>query len=107
MDITVNARHCTIPDSVRNQATQRLLSMRRLDPRLTGGAIVFIAERGERHAEARLAVTGGPPLVGHGSGPTLRSAMDRALDRLARQLKRRRERMTDRRTRSTRRLVAP
>lgn len=105
MEITITARHGTVPDPIRNQAMRRLQRLKRLDRRLTGGAIVFEAERGERRADARLAVAGGPPLVGQGSGPTLRSAMDRALAKLETQLKRRRERMIDRRTRGSGRLV--
>lgn len=106
MEITINARHGTVPDAIRNQATRRLQRLQRLERRLTGGVIVFEAERGERLADARLVMAGGPPLVGQGSGPTLRSAMDRALERLETQLKRRRERLIDRRTRGSGRLVA-
>jgi ribosomal subunit interface protein len=107
MEITINARHCTVPDSLRNQATQRILRLQRLHRRLTGGTIVFEVEREARRAEARLAVAGGPPLIGHGQGATLRAAMDGALDRLERQLKRRSERLIARRSRSARRFAAP
>jgi ribosomal subunit interface protein len=105
MEITINARHCTVPDSLRNQATQRIHRLQRLHRRLTGGTIVFEVEREVRRAEARLAVAGGPPLISRGEGPTLRAAMDNALDRLARQLKRRRERIITRRSRSARDLA--
>ena len=107
MEITINARHLTLPDSLRNQVTQRLTRMQRLNRRITGGTIVFDIERGIRRAEARLAVAGGPPLLGHGKGPTLRAAMDGALERLERQLKRRHDRMIARRTKGVRRLIAP
>jgi putative sigma-54 modulation protein len=107
MEITINARHCTVPDSLRNQAAQRLSRLQRLHRRLTGGTIVFDVERGLRRAEARLAVAGGPPLIGQGQGATLRAAMDGALDRLERQVKRRRERVIARRSRSARGLVTP
>lgn len=105
MEITINARHCTVPDSLRNQATQRIARLQRLHRRLTGGTIVFETEREVRRADARLAVAGGPPLIGRGEGPTLRVALDSALDRLERQLKRRRERIIARRGRSARRLI--
>ena len=105
MEITINARHITLPDSLRNQVTQRLTRMQRLNRRITGGTIVFDIERGIRRAEARLAVAGGPPLLGHGKGATLRAAMDGALERLERQLKRRHDRMIARRTKSARRLT--
>ena len=106
MEITINARHCNVPDSLRNQATQRIHRLQRLHRRLTGGTIVFDVEREVRRAEARLAVAGGPPLISRGEGATLRVAMHSALDRLERQLKRRRERTLARRGRSARRLAA-
>lgn len=105
MEVTINARHCNVPDSLRNQATQRINRLERQHRRLTGGTIVFDVERELRRAEARLAVAGGPPLISRGEGATLRAAMDSALDRLERQLKRRRERNVARRARDARRLA--
>jgi putative sigma-54 modulation protein len=105
MEITINARHCTVPVSLRNQAMQRIMRLQRLHRRLTGGTIVFEVEREVRRVDARLAVAGGPPLIGHGEGATLRAALDGALDRLERQLKRRRERIIARRTRTARGLL--
>jgi ribosomal subunit interface protein len=105
MEVTINARHCTVPNSLRNQATQRITQLQRLHRRLTGGTIVFEVEREVRRAEARLAVAGGPPLIARAEGATLRVAMDGALERLERQLKRRRERIVARRGRSARRLA--
>jgi ribosomal subunit interface protein len=109
MDVTINARHGRVPDSLRNQALQRLTRLQRLDRRITSGTVVFDGAPNGRHVEARLVVAGGPPLVSNADGSTLRSAMDSALDRLERQLKRRRKRMIDRRARGvTRRgAVAP
>jgi ribosomal subunit interface protein len=99
MDITINARHCTVPDSLRNQATRRLARLERIDRRLTAAHLVFDVENTLRRVEARVAVAGGPPIIGKGEGPTLRAALDVALGRLDRQLKRRRERMIARRSR--------
>ena len=99
MEITINARHCKVPESLRNQAEQRFLRMERIDRRITAATVVFDGTTAARHVEARLAIAKGPPLVGHGDGPTLRTAMDGAISRLERQLKRHRERMLDRRTR--------
>lgn len=99
MDVTINARHCTVPDSLRNQALQRLNRLERIDRRITGGTVIFDGAGNERRVEARLAVAGGPPVVGHGDGNTLRGAMDGALNRLERQIKRRRKRAIDRRSR--------
>jgi ribosomal subunit interface protein len=99
MDITINARHCKVPESLRNQATQRLARLARIDRRLTSAALVFEVENTMRRVEARVAVAGGPPIIGQGQGPTLRGALDNALDRLDRQVKRRRDRIVARRSR--------
>ncbi|CAN5687325.1 hypothetical protein BH23GEM9_BH23GEM9_14170 [soil metagenome] len=97
MDITINARHCKVPDSLRNQASQRFTRLARIDRRLTAATLVFEVEHNVKRAEARVAVAGGPPIISHDEGATLRNAMDGALDRIERQLKRRRQRMIDRR----------
>lgn len=99
MDITINARHCKVPDSLRNQASQRISRLARLDRRLTAATLVFDIDHGVKRVEARVAVAGGPPIVSRDEGSTLRSAMDGALDRVERQVKARRQRMLDRRTR--------
>jgi ribosomal subunit interface protein len=100
MDITINARHCKVPDSLRNQAQQRLDRLARLDRRLTAATLVFDVEHTVKRVETRVAVAGGPPVIGAGDGATLRSAMDTSLDRLERQLKSRRKRILTRRTRA-------
>jgi ribosomal subunit interface protein len=99
MDITINARHCKVPESLRNQASQRLSRLTRIDRRLTAATLVFEVENMERRVEARVAVAGGPPIIGNGTGPTLRGALDAALTRVERQIKRRRERFVARRSR--------
>jgi ribosomal subunit interface protein len=100
MDITINARHCRVPESLRNQATQRIQRLARIDRRLTAATLVFDVEHNVKRVEARVAVAGGPPIVGQDEGATLRNALDGALHRIERQLKSRRQRMLDRRTRS-------
>jgi putative sigma-54 modulation protein len=102
MEITITARNHKVPDSLRNQAEYRFDRLARLDRRLTGGAVVFDAERNSKRAEVRATVAGGPPIIGQGEGATLRNALDAALDRMERQLKRRRQRMLDRRSRGGR-----
>jgi ribosomal subunit interface protein len=99
MDITINARHCRVPDSIRNQAQQRLARLERLDRRIPAATLVFEIEASVCRVEARVAVAGGPPVIGQAEGPTLRNAMDGALSRVERQLKRRRQRIVARRTR--------
>jgi ribosomal subunit interface protein len=102
MDITINARNHKVSDSLRNQAAYRFGRLERLDRRLGAATVVFDEERTTKRVEARVQVAGGPPIIGHGEGSTLRNALDAALDRMERQLKRRRQRMLDRRGRQAR-----
>jgi ribosomal subunit interface protein len=97
MDITINARHCRVPESLRNQAQQRLARLERLDRRLPAATLVFDVENSVCRVEARVAVAGGPPVIGQATGPTLRSALDGAITRVERQMKRRRQRIVTRR----------
>lgn len=99
MEVRINARHGKLPDSLRNQAEQRFSRLERLDRRITAGSLVIDGNARMHRAEARLLAAGGPPLIGHAEGPTLRGAIDGALHRLERQLKRRGERRIARRTR--------
>lgn len=107
MDITINARHSRVPESLRNQAAKRFERMKRIDARITNATLLFDHDSGLRRAEARLAVAAGPPLVAQGEGATFRTAMDTALSRLDRQLKRHRERNSARRSRETVRTKRP
>lgn len=106
MDITINARHCTVPESLRNQAVRRLTHLDRIHARVTSATVIFEGAANSRRVEARLSVAGGPPLVSHGDDATLRGALDGALSRLERQLKRRRKRSLDMRLRGpSRRMI--
>jgi ribosomal subunit interface protein len=98
MDVTITARHCTIPESLRDQTERLMRGMQRLHTRATSAAVSFESDGFEKHVEARLHLGGGPPLVAHASGPTFRAALDRASTRLDRQVKRRRKRWLQRRT---------
>jgi ribosomal subunit interface protein len=110
MDISINARHERVSDSLRAQAEYRLQRLQRLEQRITSATITFESEHATKSAEARLSVAGGPPIIAHGSGSMMRNALDEAMDRIERQLKRRRKRLRDNRTRAGRRegrLVGP
>jgi ribosomal subunit interface protein len=100
MEISIKARHGKLPESIRKQAHQRLSRMERFDRRLTSATLVVDIAANGHTAEARIAPAGGPPLIGHTSAPTMRAAIDGALDRVERQLRRRSERKVARRTRA-------
>jgi ribosomal subunit interface protein len=102
MDISIKGRHTRVGDSLRAQAEFRMERMQRLEDRITAATITFESANTVKSAEARLAVAGGPPVISHGEGATLRNALDAAMDRIERQLKRRRQRARTGRTREVR-----
>jgi ribosomal subunit interface protein len=107
MEVTITTRHCTIPESLRDQADRLLRRFQRLQTRATSAVVCFEGEGFEKSVEARLHIGGGPPVVAHASGPTFRAAFDRAFDRLDRQVKRRRKRTLQRRSAPAGRGVEP
>jgi ribosomal subunit interface protein len=95
MQVSITARHCTVPDTVRSHAEERVRRLARYDSRLTGADIVFESDHGSRTAELRLSVAGDIPLIASGAGESFRAGFDQAVDRARRQLRRRRERRRD------------
>lgn len=107
MDISITARHCTVPESVRSRAQERMRRLTRYDPRIASASVSFATDHGRMRAEARLAAAGGHVMVAGGDGDTFRMALDRAADRLARQLRRARKRDRDHRAAKLSELPAP
>lgn len=99
MEVTINTRHCSVPESIRNQSLNRLQRLLRYNPMVLGATAVFSSEGSNRQMDVRLTIKGGSPVLGRGQGPTFRTALDRALDRLETQLKRRNPRHRSRRER--------
>jgi ribosomal subunit interface protein len=99
MEVTINTRHTSVPESIRNQSLIRLQRLLRFNPRVLGATAVFSSEGSERQLDVRLTIKGGSPVLGRGHGPTFRTALDRAIDRLEAQLKRRNPRHRSRRER--------
>jgi ribosomal subunit interface protein len=95
MDITITARSCTIPDSVRERAEARVDRLHRYEPRMSGGNVIFEEEGLERRVEIRATVDGAPTQVAEGDGESFAAALDKALDRMARRLKKEREKRVD------------
>lgn len=97
MIVTISARHCEIPDSLRATTERRVARLRRYHPRLAQAEVVYDRERVAHAAEIRLLVEGDSPVIAHGAGETFDVALDAAVGRVSRQLKRGRERRTTRR----------
>ena len=96
MDVRINARHCSITDSVREVAHARVSRLTRYEPRAAAAEIQFSEENAFKHVDVRVSVPGAEPMLAHGTGDSFRSALDRSVDRLQRQLRRRRVRVRER-----------
>lgn len=95
MNVTISARHCEIPSSLRDRTERRIARLGRYNPKLADAAVTYDVERVSHEVEIRLQVKGEPPVVVRGSGDDFREAFDRTLDRASRQLRRVRERRID------------
>ncbi len=95
MDVTITARHCTVADSVRQRATERVARLSKYQPRASAGDVIFDEDGSVRRAEIRIAVDGAPIRVAKADGETFQVALDRAVQKVARQLKREREKRVD------------
>lgn len=96
MQISITARHCTVPEFIRAQAEARLERLRRYEPRADNAIVEFDNDNGKKLVDARVSVAGRPALVAHGSGDDFRMALEQSMDRLCRRLKRSRERLRKR-----------
>jgi len=86
MQTTVTARHCEIPDALRERALAVVERLGNLARRPMEATVVFDADGPDRTAELRLHVAHGEVLVAKGEGEDHRTALDRAEDKLRRQL---------------------
>ena len=94
MDVRLTARHCSISDSLRRRATERLEALTRFEPSLSAADVRLASDHGSPVAEVRLHCRG-QALQASAGGDTLQVALDTAVERAERQLRRRRDRITD------------
>ncbi len=93
MQTTITARHCEVPEVLRDRAitvTERLGNLASRPMEIT---VVFDADGIQQTVELRLHVARGEILVARGEGADHRTALDRAEEKLRRQV----ERVSDRR----------
>ncbi len=86
MYVTISARRCKAPATIRQRAEERLTRLQRLEPALIGAELDLSAQRGVHRVDARLAVAGSPAILASGVGDDFRAALDGAVDRLRRQI---------------------
>lgn len=86
MPVTVTARHCDLPDLLRERANDIANRLEARIGRVTDIAVVFDIDAGVPTAELHLRTAGEELLLAAGRGDDHRSALDQAEGRMRRQL---------------------
>jgi ribosomal subunit interface protein len=86
VQITVTARHCEIPDDVRERAGEVADKLARMAHRPQRMEIVFDEEHQRRVAELKMWLPRGQTLVASAEATDFRTALDRAAEKLRTQL---------------------
>jgi ribosomal subunit interface protein len=86
MRTTITARHCEIPDALRERALTVVERLGNIARRPMEATVVFDADGPNRTAELRLHVARGEVLVAKGEGEDHRTALDRAEEKMRRQV---------------------
>lgn len=95
MRVQIAARHCEVPDPVRERAHDLVTRLTRYDDRVSSGEVVFDEEKHTRKVEVIVSLDGAPPVVASAEGGEFRAALDKAADRAGRMLRRGRAQLTD------------
>jgi ribosomal subunit interface protein len=85
MQITITARHCEVPEVLRERARTLLERLARVAPRPHHGKVLFIRDHGPT-VEIQLHVPHGEIHVGRAQGADHASALDLAVAKVRRQL---------------------
>ena len=86
MQTTITARHCEIPEALRERALTVVERLGNIATRPVEAAVVFDVEGQQQTAELRLHLSRGEVLVAKGEAEEHRTALDRAEDKLRKQL---------------------
>lgn len=95
MRVQLTARHCDVPEPVRERTEDLVTRLTRYDPRLSSADIVFEIEKHLHKVEGVLSIDGDENVVAHGDGSDFKAAVDQLVDRLAKMLRRRRSQVRD------------
>ena len=85
---TITARHCEIPNALRDRTVEVVERLANLASRPMESAVVFDTDGTEPRVEIRLHVARGETLIATGAGADHRTALDRAEEKLKRQIER-------------------
>ncbi|MBT8396726.1 MAG: ribosome-associated translation inhibitor RaiA [Gemmatimonadetes bacterium] len=95
MRVQIAARHCEIPEPIRQRTEEQLEKLSKYEPRLSGAEVVFEVEKHLKKVDAVLKVDREEPVHAAGEGTEFREAVDQMVDRLSRMLRRRRKQLKD------------
>jgi ribosomal subunit interface protein len=95
MRVKIAARHCEVPETIRNRTEQQLGKLSKYEPRLSGAEVTFEVEKHRKKVDAILKVDREEPVLAGGEGAEFREAVDQMIDRLSRMLRRRRKQLKD------------
>ena len=95
MRVQITARHCELPQDVRERTEELMSSLSKYSPRASAADVVYLEEKLVKVAEVIVHIDGGEPVVARGQGDDFRSALDEMVDHVSRRLRRQRERRTD------------
>ena len=95
MRVQIAARHCEVPETVRDRTEEQIGKLSKYEPRLSGAEVVFEVEKHLKKVDAILKVDREEPVFAKGEGTEFREAVDQMVDRLSRMLRRRRKQLKD------------
>lgn len=86
MQVTVTARHCEIPDGLREQARRVMARVVKAAHRPQGARVVFDVDHQKKVVELKLRLPRGATRIATAEAADFRTALDRATEKLRRQL---------------------
>ncbi len=86
METTVTARHCDIPEALREQAVVVIQRVAKLARRPQRGQVVFDVDHQQKMVELKLHLPRGTTRVATAEADDFHTALDRAADKLRHQL---------------------
>jgi putative sigma-54 modulation protein len=95
MNVEITARHCTLPEELKERAESRMRKMLRFDERIQDARLVVSLEKSRFNVDA-LVLASGHQIMSHAEEETDRGAIEQVLDRLEAQVRRHRDRVVKR-----------
>jgi ribosomal subunit interface protein len=95
MRVSVAARRCEIPDTIRTRTENQLGKLTKYEPRLSAAEVTFEVEKHLKKVEAVLSIDRGEPVIAGAEATEFREAVDLMADRLGKILRRRRSHKKD------------